>query len=278
MLQTVRASTKLLLMLLWIALFYLPVWLVYTLGKTKLRDRMSQIVHHGLLRIIGVSVRVTGAPSELRPQLLVTNHISYLDISILCCHSKAHFTPKAEIRGWPVIGHITQMSGAIFVDRRPEKVGEMKERLQSALAHDEVLCLFPESTTGNGLHLLPFKSGFFSLAEEAINGRELTVQPAALTYTHIRKLPIDSTQWPAIAWYGDMELTSHVWELLKLGPIEAELVFLPPVTLSQHTNRKKLAMHCQQQIGDTIQSIRSRRHLPIAKKTGFHPKFLRLKQ
>lgn len=277
MLPSAKAFVKMLLLIVWIALCYPFVWLAYKLKKPKLRDRLAKFGFRGLLRIIGVSVRVTGSHSDLRPQLLVTNHISYLDIPILCCYTDAYFTPKAEIAKWPVIGSATNISGAIYVDRRPEKVLEMKQRLQTALAGNHALCLFPESTTGNGLRLQPFRSGFFSLAEEPVNGRELAVQPAALTYTHIRNLPIDTTQWPTIAWYGDMELVPHLWELLKLAPIEAELVFLPPVTLSQYGNRKKLAAHCQQVIGDTIQSIRQRRHDIAVPKARFHPKFLRLR-
>jgi len=272
-----KAASKLILLSLWIALWFGPVWLAFKLGKSAMRNRMVHLCSNGMLRIIGVRVTVTGRPSDIRPLLLVSNHISYLDIPILQSKAAVHFTPKIEIAGWPVISAISRICGAVFVDRRPEKLLEMKQSLHRALAGGDMISLFPESTTGNGIHMHPFKSGFFSLAEELIDGRELTVQPAAITYSSIHKLPIDTTQWPLIAWYGDMELVPHLWNLLKLTPIDAELVFLPPVTLSQHGDRKKLAAHCQQVIGETIQSLRSRQHDSKVKHLKFHPRFLRVK-
>ena len=232
----------------------------------------------GILRIIGIRVTVTGTASTIRPLLLVSNHVSYLDVLVLNACAPVCFTPKSEIAGWPVIKHIARMSGGIFVDRRAEKISEGKEKIVSALARGDVVCLFPEATTGTGLHMVPFKSGFFSLAEETIGGEELTIQPAAVTYSHIRRLPIDTTQWPNVAWYGDMNLLPHLWNLLKIAPISAEMVFLEPITLEQYGDRKKLAAHCQKVIEDTIQTIRGRhRHVHI-KPAKFQPQFLRLKK
>ena len=169
------------------------------------------------------------------------------------------------------------MGGSVFIDRRPEKLMEGKEKIKSVLAEGRMICIFPEATTGNGLHTVPFKSGFFSLAEDKINDNDLTIQPVAVTYTTIRRLPLDTTQWPAIAWYGDMELASHFWNILKIAPIEAELVFLSPVTYKDYGDRKKLASHCQKVIEETIQTIRGRHQHARVKPKKFHPRFLRLK-
>jgi len=250
MMDTLKASLKLLSLILWIGLWYLPVWLAKKWGKIRWRDGMVRFCYAGILFIIGIRLRITGCLEKIRPLLLVTNHLSYLDICVLGVAAPVRFAPKSEIAAWPIVGRICRVCDAIFIDRRPEKIKEMTGAVQAVLGRGELVCLFPEGTTGNGLHLLPFKSGFFSLAEEKIDGRELTVQPAAIIYTRIRRLPIDTTQWPLIAWYGDMELFPHLWRLLKMGSINAELVFLPPVTASQCGDRKQLASYCHQAIAE----------------------------
>jgi 1-acyl-sn-glycerol-3-phosphate acyltransferase len=250
MMSTLKAALKLVLLLLWIALWYLPVWLAKKWGKITSRDAMVRWCYCGILLIVGIRLKVTGSAEKIRPLLLVTNHLSYLDIFVLGSAAPVRFAPKSEIAAWPVIGGICRMCDAVFVDRRPEKIKETAANMQAALGRDELVCLFPEGTTGNGLHMLPFKSGFFSLAEEKITGRELTIQPAAISYTRIRRLPIDTTQWPLIAWYGDMELLPHLWRLLKIGSIDAELVFLPPVTKQHYGDRKQIAAHCHHAIAE----------------------------
>lgn len=252
MTDNLKAVLKSILLVLWIAHCYVPVWIAKKIKKPLARDVLVRWCYAGILRITGIRLTISGHLAAVRPLLLVTNHLSYLDVVILGAAAPVRFTPKSEISSWPVIGGICRMCDAVFIDRRPEKISDMKQSLETALAGGNVISLFPEGSTGNGLHLLPFRSGFFSLAEEPIAGRELTVQPAAIHYTHIRRLPIDTTQWPHIAWYGDMQLVPHLLSLLKLGPINAELVFLPPVALSRFGDRKQLANHCQQAIGEAI--------------------------
>ncbi|MDE3059745.1 MAG: 1-acyl-sn-glycerol-3-phosphate acyltransferase, partial [Pseudomonadota bacterium] len=234
----------------------LPVWVARRLGKTVWRDRLVRLCYKGILPILGVHLKTTGRLDEGRPLLVVSNHLSYLDVCILGSQAPVRFTPKSEIASWPLIGGICRLCGDVFVDRRPDKVRESGDALRAALARGEAVSLFPEATTGNGRHLLPFKSGFFSLAEEPVGERELLVQPAAIAYTRIRRLPVDSTQWPLLAWYGDMPLVPHLWELLKLGSVSAELVFLPATTLSEHGDRKHLAAHCRHAIAAALASVR----------------------
>jgi hypothetical protein len=41
----------------------------------------------------------------------------------------------------------------------------------------------------------------------------------ALTYTRAYGLPLGRRGRPQVAWYGDMDLASHAWRLLGLGPL-----------------------------------------------------------
>lgn len=232
-------------LVLWIFSATVLLWLI---KKTKKKQWCECFCNFGfamICRIIGLRVRVEGELASVRPLLLVSNHISYLDVMILGWKTPARFTPKSDMAKWPLISTICRLLNCVFIERRNGKIKEARSKIHDVLAAGEVLSLFPEGTTGNGKHLLPFKSSLLSIAEEKIDGRELFIQLAVISYTAIGGLPIDSTQWPLIAWYGDMVLAPHVWRILKLSRIDAKLTFLPAVTLAQFGDRKQLASYCR---------------------------------
>ncbi|MCE2926433.1 MAG: 1-acyl-sn-glycerol-3-phosphate acyltransferase [Rickettsiales bacterium] len=251
-----KAAAKSILIVVWIALFYLPVFLCHRFGYHLQRDRMVRLCHAGLLYLIGIKVNVVSEPSSQRPLLLVSNHLSYLDIPILASQFPVCFTPKAEIAKWPVIGSICRITGSLFITRKTSAIEGVSKELVSALSKGTPVCLYPEGTTGNGQEIKPFKSSFFSLAEQDFDGRKLLVQPVAIAYRSIRKLPIDRSQWPELAWYGDMELLPHLWNLLLLGHIQVDLAFLEPVTIERFSDRKELAAHCRTKIHQYIDKAR----------------------
>lgn len=227
------------------------------LGRSSWPDNICKFGFSGINKIIGLRVKVEGEMAGGRPLLIVSNHLSYLDIMILGAKTTARFTPKSEIAGWTFISTICRLLDCVYIDRSSDKIKESRQRIYSALEKGEVVSLFPEGTTGNGRHLLPFKSSFFSIAEEKINGEELFIQPVVINYTGIGSLPIDSTQWPLVAWYGDMVLAPHLWKLLKLAKIDASLTFLPAVNYSRFTDRKHLAAYCHEAVQETLQSHKS---------------------
>lgn len=248
--SSLKAYFRLLLMCVCIVACYPFAAVAKKLRKYILRDHIARFCCKLLLWVAGVRVEVYGKISGERPLLLVTNHVSYMDVLILASLAPVRFTPKSEIAAWPVIGGICRLMDAVFVDRRPESILEVKRALQSTLERNEVLCLFPEATTGNGIHMHPFKPSFFSLAEEKIDGEPLHVQPAAIAYRRIHRLPIDRTQWPKIAWYGDMELVPHLLQFLELSRVDVQVIFLPPA--EQGTDRKAMAAACQESISKAI--------------------------
>jgi|CXWL01.1.fsa_nt_gi 1-acyl-sn-glycerol-3-phosphate acyltransferase len=254
----IKAAIKLLLLVVWIFLCICLLWVVNKTGKRNWRERFCNFGFTVICVIIGLRVRVEGEIAEIRPLLLVSNHISYLDIMILGAKTPALFTPKSDVEKWPVISTICRLLGCVFINRTNVKIKEARAKMYDALAASEIISLFPEGTTGNGRHLLPFKSSLFSIAEEKINmadgeEHELFIQPAIISYTGIGALPIDSTQWPALAWYGDMVLVPHLWQLLKLGRVDVKLTFLPAVTLSQFGDRKQLATYCHDVTVEVLQ-------------------------
>ncbi len=249
----IKAALKIILLVLWIFFAALILWVIKKARKKRCAENFIQFSFSVICVIIGLRVKVEGELASVRPLLMVSNHISYLDIMILGAKTPAIFTPKSDMSGWPVISNICRLLNCIFIERSSDKIREAQVKIHETLANDGVVSLFPEGTTGNGRHVLPFKSSLFSIAEEKIAGKELFIQPAIISYKAIGSLPIDSTQWPMVAWYGDMFLAPHLWKLLQLGKIDAKLTLLPAVTLSQFGNRKLLAAHCHDAAVEVLQ-------------------------
>jgi 1-acyl-sn-glycerol-3-phosphate acyltransferase len=253
----IRAQLKLIALVSWILFFYPFAWFAVKIKKLGWRDAIVRFCYRGILAICEVHVRTSGQLSDARPLLLVSNHLSYVDVAILGSQAAIRFTPKSEIESWPVVGSICKITGCVFIERKPGRIQDTGQTIASTLAQGEVVSLFPEATTGNGIHLVDFKPGFFSLAEEKIAGQDLSIQPVAIIYKAIRRLPIDTTQLPSIAWYGDMEFFSHIKTFLKLGRVDVELAFLPTMVLGQGEDRKSLAQRCQEAITAKIAQSRT---------------------
>ncbi|MFZ9841609.1 MAG: lysophospholipid acyltransferase family protein [Burkholderiaceae bacterium] len=126
---------------------------------------------HGLLAICGVRLYRTGQPTGWpNPCLLVSNHISWIDIYVVLAQAPVVFIAKSEIRSWPVIGWLVRLSGTIFIERGSRHA--LRGVLHQAAARfksGHAVLFFPEGTTSDGLGLLPFHSNLFSLAQQDLD-------------------------------------------------------------------------------------------------------------
>src|SRR5215510_12253485 len=68
-----------------------------------------------LLRVFNLSLRISG-PIPVRG-LLVSNHLSYLDILALGVIAPSIFVAKQQVKNWPIFGWFARMAGTIFVCR-----------------------------------------------------------------------------------------------------------------------------------------------------------------
>lgn len=192
---------------------------------------------------------VRGKQSNGAPQLVVANHISYFDVTVLASLVKGEFVARGDMATWPFFGFVTKAAKVVFVDRRRSAAGQARDQLQERLESGTTLIMFPESTSGDGNVMKPFRSALFNVAERHVKDKDgkdraVVVQPVSLAYTRLNGLPL-GVGWRAfVAWYGDMELPSHLWQVAKLGTITCEVIFHPPVTVADFPDRKALAAHC----------------------------------
>ncbi len=213
--------------------------------------------HRLCTTLLGIRIVVTGTRSKARPTLYVANHSSYLDIPVLGAILPASFVAKAEIASWPFFGMLAKLQQTIFIDRKPKHAAEHSDDIKTRLSRGDSLILFPEGTSSDGNRTLPFKTSLFSVASLRItdkNGVEqpLTVQPISVTGVSLDGMPMGRFLRPVYAWYGDMPLVPHVWQLLKLGRITVTVHFHEPVDVVQLGSRKAVAEHCWQVVSDGV--------------------------
>jgi 1-acyl-sn-glycerol-3-phosphate acyltransferase len=73
-----------------------------------------------LLRIVHVRVAVhgdLGGVPDGAPALLLSNHVSWLDVFVVRASVECRFVAKSDIRGWPVLGWLVAQQGTVFVQR-----------------------------------------------------------------------------------------------------------------------------------------------------------------
>lgn len=208
--------------------------------------RQFPMYYHRLVcRILGVRLNVLGKPPNAGPLLIVSNHVSWLDIVVLSAIAPISFTAKTEVNGWPFFGSLARLQRTVFVDRnRRHATGNSRDEMQERLKAGDSLVLFPEGTSSDGRRVLPFKSSFFGAA----NIEGVLVQPVTLAYNGQWNLPMTRRRMPSYAWYGDMDLAPHLLGALEAGPIEVTVICHPVLSLSGEVNRKALAWHAEEQV------------------------------
>jgi 1-acyl-sn-glycerol-3-phosphate acyltransferase len=187
--------------------------------------------------------------------------VSYTDIPIFGALIRGSFIAKTEVAGWPLFGRLAKLQRTVFVDRRPRSAARQRGDIASRLAAGDDLILFPEGTSSDGNRVLPFKSALFGAAEP-VDGRAVPVQPVSIAYTRLDGMPIGRGLRAYFAWYGDMDLASHLWTLVGLGTVTVVVEFHPVVTLAELGSRKALAEHCYRVISAGMSAALAGRPVP----------------
>ncbi|SMC15869.1 lyso-ornithine lipid acyltransferase [Andreprevotia lacus DSM 23236] len=187
-----------------------------------------------LTRILGIHVRVQGLAPGVYPanHLLISNHISWLDIFVLNAVTVSRFVAKSEIRSWPIIGKLCCGTGTLFIERAKKRdTARVGQDMLSALQAGHCLAVFPEGTTSDGGRILPFRS---SLLQAAVEGNT-TLQPIYLRYCNT------SGQRCALAAYiDDVSFGQSLWRILGNRGLTVEINFLSPIASNQVEDRRSL--------------------------------------
>ncbi len=220
--------------------------------------RVARTYWAAVRRVLGISLRVIGAPAEARgrPVVFVSNHSSWIDIPVLGSRLTACFVAKSEVGSWPGIRTIARLGRTVFVSRRGTDTIRELELLRERLARGQNLILFPEGTTSDGARVLAFRSSFLAVAE---GENPPLLQPVSIVYDRVDYLPAGRAQRALFAWYGDMDLLPHFWRLGRHAGMRVTVVLHPAVEPASYPNRKVLSQALWQQIAASAARLRQNR-------------------
>jgi 1-acyl-sn-glycerol-3-phosphate acyltransferase len=238
-----------------------PVQAVLLLLPGQGKVRFAEFYWMLIGRSLGLRVRRTGAKlaAAERPVLFVANHASWLDIVALGATLPAAFVAKGEIGRWPGVNIIARLGQTIFVSRRRGTLNGEADAMRARLDSGGNIILFPEGTSSDGTHVLPFRSTFFAIAEPAGGAARPLIQPVSVAYDEAGFLPADHACRALFAWYGDMSLADHAWRVLQLRGMAVTVHVHPAVEPEQYPGRKRLAPALWQIVAGGAAALRQHR-------------------
>ncbi|MCU0898555.1 MAG: 1-acyl-sn-glycerol-3-phosphate acyltransferase [Burkholderiales bacterium] len=207
------------------------VWVRFPRMTPKQQDRVLERWSKKLLSILNVRVRPHNAP-HVWPErtLVVTNHVSWLDIFAIYAVAPGLFVAKSEIAGWPVVGSLVAKVGTLFIERgRSRHARHTKERIAEVLATGRRVAVCPEGTTSDGSHVRRFHA---ALLQPAIDAAAI-VQPVALRYTDAH-----GEFTLAAAYIDDMSLGESLWRIASMRRMHVEVRFADPIDATGATRRE----------------------------------------
>lgn len=216
--------------------------------KLALRDWIVHRWARSVLRVLGIRVKVLGPVPE-GGCLLVSNHVSYVDIFVLASLRPVAFLSKSEVAHWPGIGLVTRIVGIRFIDRNARRgLAALGGILVDEARAGHGMIFFPEGTTTEGTDLLPFRPALLSAAAE----QGFPVHHAAIAY----RAP---EGWPpaekSVAWVGDDEFLPHILAFLRVPRLDA-CVALGDSPISSG-DRKTLAGELESAVRESLGRARS---------------------
>lgn len=232
------------------------------------RRRIPVIYHRTVCAILGIRIREIGRRMHEHPLLIVANHSSWLDISVIAAVAPVIFVAKREIASWPLFGLLAKLQRSVFVDRnRRNKTPDVNAEIAQRLAGGDPVVLFGEGTSNDGNRVLPFRSALIGAARDALaeagHVRQVWIQPLSLAYTHLLGVPLGRRHRPIVAWYGGTALSPHLAGIVRRGAIDVVLTWGEAIGFDENSDRKDVARSLQAEIRRlTASSLRGRTTYP----------------
>ncbi|MFD3876810.1 lysophospholipid acyltransferase family protein [Streptomyces microflavus] len=173
----------------------------------------------GVPRAFGVRVTVRVHPYAPGSggELVVANHISWLDIPLVASVLPGRMLAKSEVGRWPLLGRLAGLGSTLFIDRdRLRALPGAVDTVAAALRAGSRVVAFPEGSTwcGRGSGGV-FRPAVFQAAIDA----EVSVRPVRITYGTAG----------AVAFVGDDPLAASLWRVVRAAGLTAEVHVLAPI-------------------------------------------------
>jgi len=198
------------------------------------RSLWLQSACRGVLDSLGISYRIAGeTPSS---GLVVSNHLSYLDIVFYSAAMPCFFVSKTEVMRWPYFGAAARAGGTIFLDRTSRgSAAAVAHEMATRLSLPVPVLLFPEGTSTDGCEVRRFHSGLFQSAIDT---------GAPVIAAAIRYMPGAGAPESTLCWFGNAAFSSHLWKVLAAPSFTAEIVFGEPRVYADRRSAAESTHEC----------------------------------
>ncbi|MEA3292233.1 MAG: lysophospholipid acyltransferase family protein [Pseudomonadota bacterium] len=198
--------------------------------------RLTRSLHRSLYRAAGIRADYCGDDCLQPGTLIVSNHISWLDIHLIGARWPVVFLAKSSVRRWPVIGWLAARSGTLFIERGSGANKAVKE-IGDSLQSGQSVVLFPEGRTSDGNSVGRFHARLF----QAVLDNSSPLRPLALRY-----LTVGGEHDQRASFAGDVNLLQSLWRVLRGGRIHAEIILFDP--LPRDLNRQQAAAMAEDRV------------------------------
>ena len=183
------------------------------------RDRNYQdligVWGRGLAWIMGVRVVRRNERSGPMGDLIIANHMGFLDVPVLLCTYPSVFIMTMQFRRFFYFGKALSRQGHVFVERRSaESRRQARDGVRRVLERGERIIVFPEGGSSPGAERRPFKP--FCFHEVARQGKRL--EACVIDYLPDRSM---------LRWDSSKALLPQVMKLLGRRRTEVSVEFLP---------------------------------------------------
>src|ERR1035437_3873232 len=149
-----------------LTLVLLPFRLIGLAFELRLQRTIPHWYHRVLCALIGVRIRRRSTAS---PTLILSNHVSWLDICVITALAPVVFVAKSEVAGWPVFGWLAKLQRTIFINRQARhQTGAATREIAGRLLGGDAVVLFAEGTSSDGIRVLPFRSSLVGAVHHAL--------------------------------------------------------------------------------------------------------------
>jgi 1-acyl-sn-glycerol-3-phosphate acyltransferase len=236
-----------------LTLVLLPFQLAGMAFGLRLQRILPHWYHRILCALIGVRIREVGVRSAASPALILSNHVSWLDICVISAISPVVFVAKSEVAGWPVFGWLARLQRTIFVNRQARhRTGAASREIAGRLLGGDAVVLFAEGTSSDGNRVLPFRSSLVGAVHHALGNStqhtHVTVQPMSLAYLSLSGVPMGRGLRQRVAWYGDAELVPHLLAVLASGAVDVTVSWGAAVAYDMSADRKAITRDAEQSV------------------------------
>ena len=174
-------------------------------GVLRTNKRITHWWHARLLRILNVKVTTKGTIPEA-PCLVVSNHISWLDIMVLGATMQTGFLSKDDVAKWPVIGWLASRAGTLFIKRGGGETATLSHSIGNFIKQGNLLTLFPEGTTTDGTSVRQFFARLFAVSID----NKLAIAPVGIRYQQPNgQIDLDAP------YIGDQSLLENLLILMR---------------------------------------------------------------